>query len=172
MKGKTGPKESFVCREGPSYLYYCKVVATGLYLIRVFTRRAQLSLLQLSSWKRGGLPLGRGQDQEVSSWSCFRMTFDTPEENGKRDINSAALNARSREKTGLKAHEGDEDLVDYYYLVMNPNTRHGLDLRLTDGKRFRVDACPRLKERFPNSFRCVPCVSSVVKTRSTSAISH
>lgn len=87
------------------------------------------------------------------------MTFDTPEENGKRDISTAALNARSREKTGLKAHEGDEDLVDYYYLVMNPNTRHGLDLRLSDGKRFRVEACPRLKERFPNSFRCVPCVS-------------
>ena len=71
----------------------------------------------------------------------------------RRDIQGAAENARSREKTGLKAHEGDEDLVDYYYLVMHPNTQHGLDLRRTDGKRFRLEACPKLKERFPQSFQ-------------------
>ena len=38
---------------------------------------------------------------------AFRVCHD------RRDIQGAAENARSREKTGLKAHEGDEDLVDY-----------------------------------------------------------
>lgn len=96
----------------------------------------------------------------------------------------AAENARSREKTGLKALEGDEDLVDYCeanarlqtlprttaiahwlthlfaccvcisdYLVMHPNTQHGLDMRKSDAKRFRVECCPKLKERFPESFQ-------------------
>ena len=44
---------------------------------------------------------------------------------------------------------------NYYYLVMHPNTQHGLDLRRSDGKRFRVEACPKLKERFPDSFQYV-----------------
>ena len=78
---------------------------------------------------------------------AFRVCHD------RRDIQGAAENARSREKTGLKAHEGDEDLVDYYYLVMHPNTQHGLDLRRSDGKRFRLEACPKLKERFSQSFQ-------------------
>ena len=74
-------------------------------------------------------------------------------EEHRRDIQGAAENARSREKTGLKAQEGDEDLVDYYYLTMHPNTQHGLDLRRSDGKRFRLEAAPKLKERFPDSFQ-------------------
>ena len=85
------------------------------------------------------------------------MLFSRPMvlEEYRRSIQEAAENARSREKTGLKAHEGDEDLIDYYYLVMHPNTQHGLDLRRSDGKRFRVEACPKLKERFPDSFQYV-----------------
>lgn len=86
----------------------------------------------------------------------------------RRDIQGAAENARSREKTGLKAHEGDEDLVDYYYLVMHPNTQHGLDLRRSDGKRFRLEACPKLKERFPQSFQYVPFTACLCLVRPSS----
>ena len=71
----------------------------------------------------------------------------------RRDIQGAAENARSREKTGLKAQEGDEDLVDYYYLVMHPNTESGREMRVTDGKEFRVNAVPNLKQRFPNEVK-------------------
>ena len=62
----------------------------------------------------------------------------------RRSIQEAAENARSREKTGLKAHEGDEDLIDYYYLVMHPNTQHGLDLDALTVNASRVEACPKL----------------------------
>ena len=71
--------------------------------------------------------------------------------NKVKNVEGAAENARSREKTGLKAIEGDEDLVDYYYLCMHPNTQHGLDLRKTDAKRFRTEVMPNLKERFPET---------------------
>ena len=154
MKGKTGPKNrSCTVTVKKRHRAYDKLSTYCAYSIYAPRRLPSATFL----WKRGGLHAWSCQKSAVGLASL--MTFDTPEENGKRDISTAALNARSREKTGLKAHEGDEDLVDYYYLVMNPNTRHGLDLRLSDGKRFRVEACPRLKERFPNSFRCVPCVS-------------
>ena len=65
-----------------------------------------------------------------------------------KDIEMAAGNAYSRSKTGLAPKEGDEDLVDYYYLVLNPNCTTARDLRQTDAKRFRTEALPRLKSRF------------------------
>merc|ERR1712060_599663 len=37
-------------------------------------------------------------------------------------IEDAAGNAYSRHKTGLRELEGDEDLLDYFYIWMNPNT--------------------------------------------------
>jgi len=65
-----------------------------------------------------------------------------------KDIEMSAGNAYSRSKTGLESKDGDEDLVDYYYLVLNPNTTTARDLRGTDGKRFKTEVLPRLKERF------------------------
>lgn len=44
-------------------------------------------------------------------------------------VQGAAENARSRMKTGLPAKDGDEDLIDYYYMVMHPNTAEGKDRR-------------------------------------------
>ena len=69
-----------------------------------------------------------------------------------KDIEMAAGNAYSRSKTGLEPKEGDEDLVDYYYLVLNPNTTTARDLRGTDGKRFKNEALPRLKEKFGENY--------------------
>ena len=60
----------------------------------------------------------------------------------------AAENARSREKTGLPALEGDEDLVLYYYLVMHGHTSTGQSYRDTDSKRFRLEVLPKLVEQF------------------------
>jgi len=65
-----------------------------------------------------------------------------------KDIEMAAGNAYSRSKTGVEPKEFDEDLVDYYYLVLNPNTTTARDLRGTDAKRFKNEVLPRLKERF------------------------
>lgn len=69
------------------------------------------------------------------------------------DIETAADNARSRKKTGLPALEGDAELILYYYLVMHPNTESGREMRVTDGKEFRVNAVPNLKQRFPNEVK-------------------
>jgi hypothetical protein len=63
-------------------------------------------------------------------------------------IEFAAGNAYSRSKTGLEPKEGDEDLIDYYYLVLNPNCNTARDLRGSDGKRFLHEVLPRLKTRF------------------------
>ena len=63
-------------------------------------------------------------------------------------IEFAAGNAYSRSKTGLEPKEGDEDLIDYYYLVLNPNCNTARDLRGSDGKRFLSEVLPRLKARF------------------------
>ena len=63
-------------------------------------------------------------------------------------IEFAAGNAYSRSKTGLEPKEGDEDLIDYYYLVLNPNCNTARDLRGSDGKRFLHEVLPRLKARF------------------------
>ena len=54
------------------------------------------------------------------------------------------MNARSRDKTGLPAWEGDEDLIDYYYCVMHPQTESGRERRRTDAKRVRKEVIPRL----------------------------
>ena len=62
-------------------------------------------------------------------------------------LQTAADNARSREKTGLEAKAGDEDLVDYYYIVMHPFTQSGFERRKY-ARQFRREAVPRLLERF------------------------
>ena len=60
----------------------------------------------------------------------------------------AADNARSREKTGLPPLEGDEDLVDYYYIIMHPHTAQGKDRRESSNRIFKEEAVPRLMARF------------------------
>ena len=64
------------------------------------------------------------------------------------NIEMAAENARSREKTGLPPLEGDEDLVDYYYIIMHPHTAQGKDRREASGRIFKREAIPRLMARF------------------------
>ena len=50
-------------------------------------------------------------------------------------------------KTGLPALEGDDDLVDYYYIVMYPNTISGAQYR-TDKKEEWPETMKRLADRF------------------------
>ena len=60
----------------------------------------------------------------------------------------AAENARAREKTGLEPLDGDEDLVDYYYIIMHPQTAQGKDRRESSNVTFKQEAVPRLMARF------------------------
>ena len=73
-------------------------------------------------------------------------------------IEFAAGNAYSRSKTGLEPKEGDEDLIDYYYLVLNPNCNTARDLRGSDGKRFLSEVLPRLKAQ-GSRLTCPSCSS-------------
>ena len=66
----------------------------------------------------------------------------------KGDIEVGAMNARSREKTGLAAKDGDEDLIDYYHLVMHPNTTSTFERSRGYTKTFKNEVVPRLKDRF------------------------
>jgi hypothetical protein len=58
------------------------------------------------------------------------------------------MNAYSREKTGLPPLDGDEDLVDFYYCYLHPQTASGKERRLQLGRKFKNDIIPRLGERF------------------------
>lgn len=51
-------------------------------------------------------------------------------------------------KTNLPAKPGDEDLIEYYYIVLHPFTQSGFDYRRTVGKKFWRETVPKLKERF------------------------
>ena len=66
-------------------------------------------------------------------------------------VQTAADNARSRMKTNLEAKPGDEDLIEYYYIVLHPNTQSGFDYRRSVGKKFWKETAPRLKTRFGES---------------------
>eukprot|EP00966_Prymnesium_polylepis_P000432 9704-Prymnesium_polylepis.1 len=62
-------------------------------------------------------------------------------------IRDAAHAARSRWKTGAPAKEGDEDLVDYYYLVIAPNGLKANEIK--NKKRKELPAIrTRLEARF------------------------
>ena len=61
---------------------------------------------------------------------------------------TAADNARSRMKTNLPAKDGDEDLIEYYYIIQHPFTQSGFDYRRSVGKKFWKETAPRLKARF------------------------
>ena len=63
-------------------------------------------------------------------------------------MQTAADNARSRMKTNLEAKEGDEDLIEYYYIVLHPFTHSGFDYRRSVGRKFWRETVPRLKARF------------------------
>jgi hypothetical protein len=58
------------------------------------------------------------------------------------------MNAYSREKTGLDPKDGDEDLVDFYYCYLHPQTRSGKERRMQLGRKFKNEIIPRLIERF------------------------
>ena len=61
----------------------------------------------------------------------------------------AADNARSRDKTGLPPKDGDDDLIDYYYFVLHPNTTTTFEMRRNGGRKiFRKESVPRLRSRF------------------------
>tara|TARA_B110000046_G_scaffold163729_1_gene178850 strand:- start:7 stop:231 length:225 start_codon:yes stop_codon:yes gene_type:complete len=61
----------------------------------------------------------------------------------------AADNARSRDKTGLPPLDGDDDLIEYYYFVLHPNTTTTFDMRKEGGKKkFRTESLPRLRAKF------------------------
>jgi len=45
-------------------------------------------------------------------------------------------------KTGLPALEGDDDLIDYYYMVMHPNCAQGKEMRKEKKKEW-----PQIRER-------------------------
>ena len=66
---------------------------------------------------------------------------------GGRAAQGAAINARSRMKTGLPAKEGDDDLVDWYYIAMNPNTATGKEMK-KEKKHEWPDVKKRLAERY------------------------
>ena len=51
-------------------------------------------------------------------------------------------------KTNLEAKEGDEDLIEYYYIVLHPFTQTGFDYRRSSSKKFWAETVPRLKTRF------------------------
>ena len=51
-------------------------------------------------------------------------------------------------KTNLEAKPGDEDLIEYYYIVLHPNTQTGFDYRRSCGKKFWKETAGRLKERW------------------------
>ena len=59
----------------------------------------------------------------------------------------AADNARSRMKTGLPAKEMDEDLIDYYYIAMHPNTATG-----KERKKEKKAEWPEIKARLAVKF--------------------
>ena len=61
---------------------------------------------------------------------------------------TAADNARSRMKTNLEAKPGDDDLIEYYYIVLHPFTQSGFEYRRTSSKKFWTQSVVRLKERF------------------------
>ena len=63
-------------------------------------------------------------------------------------VQSQADNARSRMKTGLEAKEGDEELIQYYYIVMHPFTMTGFEYRRNEGAQFWKESVPKLKARF------------------------
>lgn len=50
-------------------------------------------------------------------------------------------------KTGLPALDGDDDLVDYYYMVMHPNTATGKETRKEKKKEW-----PEIRERLAAKF--------------------
>ncbi|KAL1526186.1 hypothetical protein AB1Y20_014914 [Prymnesium parvum] len=62
-------------------------------------------------------------------------------------LQGAASGARNRMKTGLPPLEGDDDLVDYYYIAMHPNCATGKQLR-KEKKREWPEIKARLAERF------------------------
>ena len=64
------------------------------------------------------------------------------------NIETAADNARSRMKTNLEAKPGDEDLIEYYYIVLHPFTQSGFEYRRTCAKKFWGETRWRLIERF------------------------
>ena len=64
-------------------------------------------------------------------------------------INTCANQARSRWKTNQPLKEGDEDLIDYYYIVLFPNTETSYRRQQRGGKkRFVDEVLPRLTARF------------------------
>jgi len=65
-------------------------------------------------------------------------------------IEGAADNARSRMKTNLEAKPGDEELIEYYYIVMHPFTMTGFEYRRNYGKSFWKGggSADKLRDRF------------------------
>ena len=51
-------------------------------------------------------------------------------------------------KTNLAAKTGDEDLIEYYYIILHPFTQTGFEYRRSCKRKFWRDTVPRLKERF------------------------
>ncbi|KAL1514444.1 hypothetical protein AB1Y20_003543 [Prymnesium parvum] len=62
-------------------------------------------------------------------------------------LEGACENARSRMKTGLPALEGDDDLVDYYYMSMNRNSASGKEMR-----RQKKAEWPAIKKRLAEKY--------------------
>jgi len=81
-------------------------------------------------------------------------------------IEDAAGNAYSRNKTYLAALDGDDDLLDYFYIWMNPNTASAKSRRreLMENEEGRAELRAikeRLEARFPGEVywpapRCLP----------------
>ena len=62
----------------------------------------------------------------------------------------AAINAYSRFKCGQPEHDGDEDLVEYFYVVMHHNTASGKSRRprRPDEKEEWAECVNRLRSRY------------------------
>ena len=75
----------------------------------------------------------------------FATTFSSPQ------ISRLADRCRQRtlaHEDSLEAKEGDEDLIEYYYIVLHPQTMTGFEYRRSVGKKFWRETRTRLMERF------------------------
>ena len=95
-----------------------------------------------------GGPQDRGALSTARAWSRYSHPPTFSLTSKFRVLQTAADNARSRMKTNLEAKEGDEDLIEYYYIVLHPQTMTGFEYRRSVGKKFWRETRTRLMERF------------------------